>query len=89
MTLPHRVQARQFEWAKAHEEHKKVEEMAETLAAKLEAIEKDKEANRRRLHVSAVAPRHAPRSSDQPPHRGPVGRRIATRSSATQPCMKT
>tara|TARA_B110001452_G_scaffold16517_1_gene13516 strand:+ start:696 stop:809 length:114 start_codon:yes stop_codon:yes gene_type:complete len=27
--------------------------MAETLAAKLEAIEKDKEANRRRLQVSA------------------------------------
>ena len=59
-----RVQARQFEWAKAHEEHTKVEEMAQVLAAKLEAIEKDKEAHRRRLQVSAVAP--APRQWRQP-----------------------
>lgn len=42
------VKARQYEWAKAHEIHMKAERTAAALAAKLETIEKEKEAQRRK-----------------------------------------
>lgn len=40
--------ARRYEWTKAHEEHLRGEEAARALSAKLEAVEKDKEGQRRR-----------------------------------------
>lgn len=40
--------ARRYEWTKAHEEHLRAEETARALSDKLEAVEKDKEVQRRR-----------------------------------------
>ena len=40
--------ARRYEWTKCHEEHLAAETTAKALSAKLEAVEKDKEAQRRR-----------------------------------------
>lgn len=40
--------AKRYEWTKAHEEHIRNEETAHQLSAKLEAVEKDKEVQRRR-----------------------------------------
>ena len=40
--------ARRYEWTKAHAEHQRAEEQAQALSAKLEAVEKDKEMQRRR-----------------------------------------
>ena len=47
-SLAGQYDARRYEWTKAHEEHLRAEESARTLCAKLEAVEKDKEAHRRR-----------------------------------------
>lgn len=41
-------ESRRYEWTKAHEEHQRAEEQAMALSAKLEAVEKDKELQRRR-----------------------------------------
>jgi chromosome segregation ATPase len=41
--------ARRYEWTKANEAHLKAEETARVLATKLEAVEKDKEVQRRRV----------------------------------------
>ena len=40
--------ARRCEWTKAHEEHLKAEENAKSLSSRLEAVEKDKENQKRR-----------------------------------------
>lgn len=40
--------AKRCEWTKAHEEHLKVEQQAYVMSEKLEAVEKDKENQRRR-----------------------------------------
>lgn len=37
-----------YEWTKAHEDHMKAEDAALAMTNKLEAVEKDKEAHRRR-----------------------------------------
>ena len=47
-SLAGQYDARRYDWTKAHEEHLRGEEQARTLSAKLEAVEKDKEAHRRR-----------------------------------------
>ena len=47
-SLAGQYDARRYEWTKAHEQHLRAEETARTLSAKLEAIEKDKESQRRR-----------------------------------------
>lgn len=44
--------ARRYEWTKAHEAHIKAEDTAKGIAAKLEAVEKDKEVQRRRVDVA-------------------------------------
>ena len=41
---------RRYEWVKAHDEHVRAEQQAHALSSKLEAIEKDKEVQRRRAH---------------------------------------
>lgn len=40
--------AKRYEWTKAHEDHLRVEEAAKALSAKLEAVEKDKDLQRKR-----------------------------------------
>ena len=47
-SLAGQYDARRCDWTKAHEEHVKAEETAKMLSAKLEAVEKDKENQRRR-----------------------------------------
>ena len=47
-SLAGQYDARRYEWTKSHEEHLRAEEAAKALSAKLEAVEKDKEAQRRR-----------------------------------------
>ena len=42
------LKARQYEWTKAHDMHLKAETSVTALAAKLEAVEKEKEVHRRR-----------------------------------------
>ena len=42
------VQTREYEWTKAHEQHMRAEQAARALAAKMKAVEKGKEAERRR-----------------------------------------
>ena len=43
------LEARQWDWVKAHEQHMRVEDTAKGLCSKLEAIEKEKEQLRRRV----------------------------------------
>lgn len=50
-TLGGQYDARRNEWTKANEEHKKAEEMARSLSDRLEAVEKDKEVQKRRCQV--------------------------------------
>ena len=47
-SLAGQYDAKRYEWTKAHEEHMRAEEQAYALSSKLEAIEKDKENQRRR-----------------------------------------
>lgn len=43
--------AKRYEWTKAHEDHLKAEETAKQLSVKLEAIEKDKDVQRKRAQL--------------------------------------
>ena len=45
------IETKQFEWYKAHQDHVGAEQIANALADRLEGVEKDKEAQLRRLHA--------------------------------------
>ena len=45
------IETKQFEWHKAHQDHMGAEQIANALADKLESVEKDKEAQLRRLQA--------------------------------------
>lgn len=47
-SLAGQFDAKRYEWTKAHEEHERAEEQARAISAKLEVVEKDKEAQKRR-----------------------------------------
>ena len=53
-SLAGQYDARRCDWTKAHEEHVKAEETAKMLSAKLEAVEKDKENQRKRAQKRAA-----------------------------------
>lgn len=50
-SLAGQYDARRCEWTKAHEQHLRNEEQAKALSDKLEAVEKDKDAHRKRAHT--------------------------------------